>query len=117
MTWYNIVTMGQKEQPITNVASIFGMSGVKLNKLLIEWGIYQRKDDRYELTRPYQGLGYVWLCTTEYTTTSGFLKRKYFLKWTLRGRKFLISELERHGYQCLPFIESNKNNRRNQIVD
>ncbi|MDR1831583.1 MAG: phage antirepressor KilAC domain-containing protein [Fusobacteriaceae bacterium] len=103
-TLYNIVCSTNRELPVKKVAELYGLSGIALNKLLVEWGI-QYKRERYYLAVPYHGMGYTKVVCTTYTVdtdTGSFRRDTSYLKWTLKGRKFLFEELEKRGYHRLP---------------
>lgn len=87
---------------ITQIAKDYGMSAVRLNKLLHEWEVQYKVRDQWILYARYQGQGYT--CSTAIEVRrNGKLEVKYQTEWTQRGRVFLYQLLKSKGY--LPVVE------------
>ncbi len=87
---------------ITQIAKDYGLSAIRLNKLLHEWGIQYKVRDQWILYAQYQGQGYT--CSTAIEVRrNGHLEVKYQTEWTQRGRVFLYQLLKSKGY--LPVVE------------
>lgn len=87
---------------ITQIAKDYGISAIRLNRLLHEWGIQYKVRDQWILYAQYQGQGYT--CSTSIEVRrDGHLEVKYQTEWTQKGRVFLYQLLKSKGY--LPVVE------------
>lgn len=87
---------------ITQIAKDYGISAIRLNRLLHEWGIQYKVRDQWVLYAQYQGQGYT--CSTSIEVRrDGHLEVKYQTEWTQKGRVFLYQLLKSKGY--LPVVE------------
>lgn len=87
----------------TQIAKDYGMSAVRLNRLLHEWGIQYKRREQWVLYAPYQGQGYTCSTAVEIRRRDGRLEVKYQTEWTQKGRVFLYQFLKGKGY--LPVVE------------
>ena len=87
----------------TQIAKDYGMSAVRLNKLLNEWGIQYKCREQWILYAGYQGHGYTCSTSVEIRRRDGRLEVKYQTEWTQKGRVFLYQLLKSKGY--LPIVE------------
>lgn len=87
---------------ITQIAKDYGISAIRLNRLLHEWGIQYIVRNQWVLYAQYQGQGYT--CSTSIEVRrDGHLEVKYQTEWTQKGRVFLYQLLKSKGY--LPVVE------------
>ena len=87
---------------ITQIAKDYGISAIRLNRLLHEWGIQYKVRAQWVLYAQYQGQGYT--CSTSIEVRrDGHLEVKYQTEWTQKGRVFLYQLLKTKGY--LPVVE------------
>ena len=87
---------------ITQIAKDYGISAIRLNRLLHEWGIQYKVRDQWVLYAQYQGQGYT--CSTSIEVRrDGRLEVKYQTEWTQKGRRFLYLFLKEKGY--IPVVE------------
>ena len=87
---------------ITQIAKDYGISAIRLNRLLHEWGIQYKVRAQWVLYEQYQGQGYT--CSTSIEVRrDGHLEVKYQTEWTQKGRVFLYQLLKTKGY--LPVVE------------
>lgn len=87
----------------TQIAKDYGMSAVKLNMLLHEWGVQYKVREQWMLYKQYQGLGYTASTSFEFRRSDGSMEVKYQTEWTQKGRVFLYQLLKSKGY--LPVAE------------
>lgn len=87
----------------TQIAKDYGMSAIRLNKLLHEWGIQYKCREQWVLYDPYQGQGYTCSTSVEICRRDGQMEVKYQTEWTQKGRVFLYQLLKSKGY--LPVVE------------
>lgn len=87
----------------TQIAKDYGMSAVRLNKLLHEWGIQYKVREQWILYASYQGQGYTCSRSIEIRRRDGRIDVKYQTEWTQKGRVFLYQLLKSRGY--LPVVE------------
>ena len=87
----------------TQIAKDYGMSAIRLNRLLHEWGIQFKRRDQWILYAQYQGHGYTCSTSVEIRRSDGRLEVKYQTEWTQKGRVFLYQLLKSKGY--LPVVE------------
>ena len=88
---------------ITQIAKDYGMSGVRLNKLLHELRIQYKQSDQWLLYEDYQDKGYTHSETILIEDVPGMEKVVMITKWTQKGRVFLYNLLK--SKNILPVIE------------
>ncbi len=87
----------------TQIAKDYGISAIRLNRLLHEWGIQYKRRNQWILYAEYQGQGYTCSTSVEIRRSDGRLEVKYQTEWTQKGRVFLYQLLKSKGY--LPVVE------------
>lgn len=75
--------------PVTVIAKEYGMSGTKLNQLLVDAKLIRKVGGTYVLNQPYAGMGYA---ETETLWTAGGVRKQ--LKWTEKGRHLIHKVLQ-----------------------
>lgn len=75
---------------VNMVASVLGISAVKLNKLLCEWGIQYPQSGTYFLYEKQRNKGYATHKSHPYTDSNGEIKTRQHLYWTERGKEAII---------------------------
>ncbi|MDU4652905.1 phage antirepressor [Sneathia sanguinegens] len=88
---------------ITQIAKDYGMSAVKMNKLLNDLGIQYKLRNQWLLVQKYSDKGYVKSKTQEYFDTNGNIHTAMTTYWTQRGRLFIYETLKQQN--ILPVIE------------
>ena len=96
--YYDTILKAENLITITNIADDYGISAVKMNQLLKEWGVQYKKKDRWYLYDKYKGLGYVGNNTYEGIHTDGTPAAYTHMLWTQLGRKFINGLMKSHGY-------------------
>lgn len=88
---------------ITQIAKDYGMSAVKMNKLLNDLGIQYKLRNQWLLVQKYSDKGYVKSKTQEYFDTNGNIHTAMTTYWTQKGRLFIYDLLKQQN--ILPVIE------------
>lgn len=98
-TYYDMVLQNKSLLAISKIAKDYGMSAVKLNRLLHEYGVQYKQGDIWLLYAKYQDKGY----TQTSTHVIDADKSRVTTKWTQKGRLFIYDLLKSKG--ILPVIE------------
>jgi phage antirepressor YoqD-like protein len=75
---------------VNMIASELGISHIKLNKLLCEWGVQYRQSKTYFLYQQYRDKGYTVHRPHPYPDSQGNIKTRQHMYWTESGKKFII---------------------------
>ena len=75
---------------VNMIAATLGISDIKLNKLLCQWGIQYKESGVYYLYSKYRDKGYTVHRPHAYTDSIGNIKTKQHMYWTELGKKFVI---------------------------
>ena len=98
-TYYDLVLQNKSLLSVSKIAKDYGMSAMRMNKLLHELGVQYKQGDIWLLYAKYQDKGY--------TQTSTYAldeeHSKVSTKWTQKGRLFIYDLLKDEG--ILPTIE------------
>lgn len=81
------------------IASEFGMSAKKLNKILNDLKIQRKVGGTWILYSEFQGKGYVKTKTSTFTKSDGSTGSSTLMCWTQEGRRFLYEKLISEGYK------------------
>lgn len=73
------------------IAATLGISHIRLNKLLCEWGIQYKQSDTYFLYQVHRGKGYTEHKPHPYTDSNGQIKTRQHMYWTEKGKEFILS--------------------------
>ncbi|MED1424936.1 phage antirepressor KilAC domain-containing protein [Bacillus altitudinis] len=98
-TYYDMVLQNKSLLSVSKIAKDYGMSAMKLNKLLHELGVQYKQGDIWLLYAKHQDKGY----TQTHTHVIDADKSKVQTKWTQKGRLFIYELLKQHGF--FPLIE------------
>lgn len=79
---------------ITQIATNYGMSGIKMNSLLNQLGVQYYRSGNWKLYAKYEGKGYTVTPTGQ--ANNGHTYKS--MKWTNKGEYFLYNLLKEHGY-------------------
>ena len=99
VSYYDLILKCESLLTTSEIASDYGMSAKKFNKLLHEMHVQYKQSDRWYLYNEYEGNGY----TQSQTHTFGENKAATHMYWTQKGRLFLYDFLKENG--ILPMIE------------
>lgn len=75
---------------INMIAACLGISDIRLNKLLCQWGIQYKESGVYYLYSKYRDKGYTVHRPHAYTDSLGNIKTRQHMYWTEAGKKFII---------------------------
>lgn len=100
--YYNAIMQNKSLITISVIAKDYGMSAIKMNRLLSRLRVQYKKSGTWLLYSHYQAKGY----TQTSTHIVGDDLAKVTTKWTTKGRLFLYELLKENG--ILPMIERNE---------
>lgn len=75
---------------VNMVAACFGISPIKLNKLLVQWGIQYKQSGTYFLYAKYRDKGYAEHKPYPYVDSKGETRTRQHMFWTEKGKQFII---------------------------
>lgn len=75
---------------INMIAACLGISDIKLNKFLCQWGIQYKESGVYYLYSKYRDKGFTVHKPHAYTDSLGNIKTKQHMYWAEAGKKFII---------------------------
>jgi len=75
---------------VNMIAAELGISAVKLNKLLSEWGIQYWQSECFFLYSEYRNMGYTVHRPYPYTNSQGIILTTQHMYWTESGKKFIV---------------------------
>ena len=75
---------------VNMIASCIGISDIKLNKLLCQWGIQYKESGVYYLYSKYRDKGYTVHRPHAYTDSLGNIKTRQHMYWTEAGKRFIL---------------------------
>ena len=82
----------------TIIAKDYGMSAIKLHRLLEEWEIIFWQNDVWVIYQEYADKGYCGYKTYSYLDDDGVQQTSKWLCWSEKGKEFLHQVLKNHGY-------------------
>lgn len=103
VSYYDKILQSTATMTVTQIAQDYGMSAVKLNKLLEEMRIQHKVRDQWILYNQFLQGGYVHSRAVDIVRSDGRHDVKYNTEWTTKGRIFLYDSLKAKG--ILPLIE------------
>ena len=104
VTYYDTVLISSSLVKTSVIASDYGMSAQKLNKILADLKVQYKQGNIWLIQRKYQYEGYTQTETYAYEDKkTGETKSRCWMKWTQKGRLFLYELLKANGY--LPVCE------------
>ena len=97
VSYLDLILASKSSLNTTQIAQDYGMSAIKLNKILEGMGIQRKVNEQWILYAIYQGKGYISSHTINIDTPSGKNIVKMQTVWTPEGRKFLYNKLKEVG--------------------
>lgn len=98
-TYYDMVLQNKSLLSVSKIAKDYGMSAIKLNRMLHDLKVQFKQGDIWLLYAKYQDKGY----TQTHTHVIDADKSRVMTKWTQKGRLFIYDLLKQKG--ILPLIE------------
>ena len=89
--YYDKVLNTSNEMTTTVIAKSLGISAQALNRFLHNEGIIYKQSDSWFFYTKYQDKGYGTIATVTYTNKEGVECTKHYLKWTEKGREFIVN--------------------------
>lgn len=89
--YYKDVLSSAAALTVNSIAQCLGISGLELNKLLCQWKVQYKQSGVYYLYSELRPLKYAAHYSYVYTTASGNVITKNRLKWTEKGKEFIIN--------------------------
>ena len=103
VSYYDQILQSNATMTVTQIAQDYGISAIRLNKLLEEMRIQHKIRGQWILYGQYLSGGYVHSRSVEIIRHNGTKDIKYNTEWTTKGRIFLYNLLKKKG--ILPLIE------------
>jgi Rha family phage regulatory protein len=88
--YHDKVLSSKSHLTVNMIAAGLGISHVKLNKLLCEWGVQYKQTDCYLLYHKYRNEGYTIYRPYSYCDIYGEVHTKQRMYWTEKGKKFIV---------------------------
>ena len=98
LTYYDTILNSKGTMNITQIASDYGLSAIKCNKLLHEAHLIYKSGGQWVLYDKYKGLGYVESRTFDFVNSDGIVISKTHTYWTQKGRLKIHEILTGMGY-------------------
>ena len=98
-TYYDMVLQNKSLLSVSKIAKDYGMSAIKMNRLLHDLGVQYKQGDIWLLYAKHQDKGY----TQTHTHVIDADNSRVSTKWTQKGRLFIYELLKQEG--ILPLIE------------
>ncbi|MGL4523616.1 MAG: phage antirepressor KilAC domain-containing protein [Bacilli bacterium] len=96
--YHDIILSTTDTMTIGQIAEDYGLSAVKLNKILHEHGIQYRDGKTWYLYSTYKGTGLTESETFPYVRVDGTTGSKVHMRWTQKGRLLIHETLTADGY-------------------
>lgn len=103
VSYYDQILQSNATMTVTQIAQDYGMSAVKLNRILADMRIQHKVRDQWVLYGQFLQGGYVHSRAVDIIRSNGQHDVKYNTEWTTKGRIFLYNSLKANG--ILPLIE------------
>ncbi len=91
----------------SQIAADYGMSAIRLNKILNHFGIQHKVSGQWILYKKHMNKGYTRSHTSEIPKTDGGTKVVMNTKWTQKGRVFIYETLRKYGHYPQMDLEDN----------
>ncbi|MEC5307745.1 phage antirepressor [Bacillus thuringiensis] len=97
ITYLDQILQSQDTVTVSQVAADYGLSAMRLNKILKEEKIQYKVNDQWLLYSKYQNKGYTKSKTVDVTHSDGSRSVKMNTRWTQKGRIFIHEILTKQG--------------------
>lgn len=103
VSYYDRILESKSTMTVTQIAQDYGMSAVKMNRILPQLKIQRKVQGQWILYNNYVPCGYVHSKAVDIVRADGRRDVKYNTEWTVKGRIFLYNKLKESG--IIPLIE------------
>lgn len=103
VSYYDKILESKSTMTVTQIAQDYGMSAVKMNRILAELKIQRKVQGQWILYNNYVPCGYVHSKAVDIVRADGRRDVKYNTEWTVKGRIFLYNKLKESN--IIPLIE------------
>lgn len=103
VSYYDKILESKSTMTVTQIAQDYGMSAVKMNRILAELKIQRKVQGQWILYNNYVPCGYVHSRAVDIVRADGRRDVKYNTEWTVKGRIFLYNKLKESN--IIPLIE------------
>ena len=103
VSYYDKILESKSTMTVTQIAQDYGMSAVKMNRILAELKIQRKVQGQWILYNNYVPCGYVHSKAVDIVRADGRRDVKYNTEWTVKGRIFLYNKLKKSN--IIPLIE------------
>ncbi|ARJ26042.1 DNA-binding protein (plasmid) [Bacillus mycoides] len=97
ITYLDQILQSQDTVTVSQVAADYGLSAVRLNKILNDEKVQYKVNKQWLLYSKYQNKGYTKSQTVDVIHTDGSRSVKMNTRWTQKGRLFIHEVLMKHG--------------------
>lgn len=105
--YYDKVLNSESLMTINTIALNLGISSIALNKFLVDAKITYKQGGKYFLYSEYRGKGYADYVTHDYVDSKGIQRSAEQLKWSQKGRSFIIDLYKKNNaIESKPVIEN-----------
>ena len=115
VSYYDQILQSKSTMTVTQIAQDYGMSAMKLNKLLADMRIQRKIQGQWVLYSQFLGGGYVHSKSVTILLSDGTQKVKLNTEWTTKGQIFIYQALKAKG--IVPMIERNEKEVKQQPID
>lgn len=103
VSYYDQILESKSTMTVTQIAQDYGMSAMKMNRILAELKIQRKVQGQWILYNNYVPCGYVHSKAVDIVRADGRRDVKYNTEWTVKGRLFLYGKLKENN--IIPLIE------------
>lgn len=103
VSYYDRILESKSTMTVTQIAQDYGMSAVKMNRILSQLKIQRKVQGQWILYNNYVPCGYVHSKAVDIVRADGRRDVKYNTEWTVKGRIFLYNKLKESN--IIPLIE------------
>lgn len=111
VSYYDRILESKSTMTVTQIAQDYGMSVVKMNRILSQLKIQRKVQGQWILYNNYVPCGYVHSKAVDIVRADGRRDVKYNTEWTVKGRIFLYNKLKESGIIPLKEQDIKKENQ------
>lgn len=115
VSYYDQILQSKSTMTVTQIAQDYGMSAMRLNKILADMRIQRKIQGQWVLYSQFLGGGYVHSKSVTIVLSDGTQKVKLNTEWTTKGQIFIYQALKAKG--IVPMIEREQNEVKQQTIE